>query len=300
MNLALHLKTIILMIKTLHKGFANYMCLLVMALVCFSFKGHKNYTSDNREFINKVFQSIRNVKTVRYNLKCTERIKGKLQHTESSVKLQITPRKLYLHIKGIEVLWIDGENNNEALVNPGSFPYINLNLEPEGALMRKDQHHTIHEMGYHYLQEILQEGYRRVGDKLDKYFMILGEENHNGRDCYKLSITSPEFGWTTYKVKKNETLISIARKLFVSEYMILERNPRLGTFRDVKEGMIIDVPITYSKLTLIMIDKEYFLPISNKVFDDKGLFEMYEYFDLKVNPYIAPEEFTRNFKDYKF
>jgi outer membrane lipoprotein-sorting protein len=276
--------------------------ILLLAFTCtsFCFTSRQKHTAGNKEFVNSIFQAIHNVKTLRYNLKCTERVNGKLQHTESSVKLQVAPRKLYLHIKGIEVLWIDGENKNEALVNPGSFPYVNLNLDPEGVIMRKDQHHTIHEMGYHYLESILMEGYRKVGDKLDKYFTIVGEDNHNGRDCYQLSITSPEFTWTTYTVKKGETMISIARKLFVSEYMILENNPKLGNFRDVKAGQIIKVPTTYAKLTLLMIDKETLLPISNKVFDDKGLFEMYEYFDVKVNTPIAPEEFTRNYKDYKF
>jgi outer membrane lipoprotein-sorting protein len=53
-------------------------------------------------------------------------------------------------------------------------------------------------------------------------------------------------------------------------------------------------------MTLLLVDKEYMLPVNNKVFDDKGLFETYEYFDLKVNPPIAPEEFTKTYKDYNF
>src|SRR5688572_17095578 len=103
----------------------------------FTRKAEPDY--NGRELVAKVFESIENVKTLRYNLQCNERINGRIQHTESQVKLQVAPRKLYLSLKGPEVLWISGKNNGNALVNPGAFPYINLNLDPYGSLMRKDQ-----------------------------------------------------------------------------------------------------------------------------------------------------------------
>ncbi|MCK6649188.1 MAG: DUF1571 domain-containing protein, partial [Bacteroidia bacterium] len=71
-------------------------------------------------------------------------------------------------------------------------------------------------------------------------------------------------------------------------------------YNDVKEGQVIKVPNAYAKMTLLLVDKEHLLPVNNKVFDEKGLFETYEYFDLKVNPPIAPEEFTKDFKGYNF
>jgi len=283
-------------------GFKRIQLIVVLSAVCFlttSFS-HKNAEEDDLVLINKIFNSIDNVKTVRYNLQCNERIKGRMQHTESQVKLQVSPRRLYLSLKGPEVLWIQGANNGDALVNPGAFPYINLNLDPYGLLMRKDQHHTIHEMGFHYLQSILKDGVRKAGDKLDKYFTVLNEEKYNGRVCYKLHISFPDFTWVPYTVKKGENLTSIARKLFVSEYMVLEKNSKINWYNDVKEGQVIQVPTAYAKLTLLLIDKELLLPVNNKVFDDKGLYETYEYYNLQVNTPIAPEELTRNYKDYNF
>jgi outer membrane lipoprotein-sorting protein len=260
----------------------------------------KETEEDNKEFIARIFNAIDNVKTLKYSLQCNERIKGRMQHTESKVKMQINPRKLYLNIRGVEVLWVAGMNNGEALVNPNAFPYMNLNLDTYGSLMRKDQHHTIHEMGYQYLADILRDGMKRAGDNLDKYFKILGEDKHNGRDCYKLSISFPDYAWVNYTVKKGENLTTLSRKLRVSEYMVLENNPKISSYNDVKEGQVIKVPNAYAKLTLLLIDKEYMLPVNNKIFDDKGLFETYEYYDLQVNPYIAPEEFTKGYKDYRF
>lgn len=257
-------------------------------------------TDELAELVNSVLSSISSIKTLRYNLSCNERINGKMAHTESSVKLQLSPRKLYLSLRGPELLWMQGENNGNALVNPDAFPYMNLNLDPYGQLMRKDQHHTIHEMGMHYLADILKDGVRKAGDKLGKYFMYLGEEKYENRTCYKLSISFPEFSWSNYTVKQGETLVSIARKLYLSEYMILENNPEFSWYTDVKAGQVIKVPSAYAKLTLLMVDKELMLPVSNKVFDDKGLFETYEYHGLILNSTIQAEEFTKQCKDYHF
>jgi hypothetical protein len=268
-------------------------------LISFRYK-KSNTFSNNRELIDNIFEAVDNVKTLRFNLQCNERIKGRMTHYESKVKLQVSPRKLYLSLKGPEVLWIQGQNNGNALVNPGAFPYMNLNLDPYGSLMRKDQHHTIHEMGFQYLADVLRDGMKRAGDKLDKYFVVVGEEKLNGRNCLKLAITFPDFAWTSYTVKKGENLTSIARKLRVSEYMVLMNNSKISWYNDVKEGQSIQVPNAYGKLTILLIDKEYLLPVSNKIFDDKGLYETYEYHNLEVNTNILPEEFTKGYKEYNF
>lgn len=278
-----------------------YLTAICICVLLASFSPQKKKVVYNsREILNGVLESIGKIKTMRYNLQCNERIKGKMQHTESQVKLQIAPRKLYLSLKGPEVLWLEGANDGDALINPGAFPYMNLNLDPYGSLMRKDQHHTIHEMGLHYLAEILKDGIRRAGDKFDKYFVILGEEKYDGRDCYKLSIAFPDYSWKSYTIKSGENITSVARKLHVSEYMILEKNSGVTGFNDVKAGQVIQVPDAYAKLTILLIDKTLLLPVNNKVFDDKGLFETYEYYNLQINPPIASEEFTKDYKDYNF
>lgn len=280
----------------------SYILLTLFVLVVCSFIKIKDADADkmtNELLIKQMFTAMDNLKTLRYHLQCNERIKGRMQHTESRVKLQTSPRKLYLYIKGIEVLWCEGTNNGNALVNPGSFPFVNLNLDPNGSLMRKDQHHTINEMGYHYLKDIISDGLSKSAD-MDKNFILLGEEKYNDRMCYKLSITFPDFGWSAYTVKKNETFVTIARKFHVSEYMMLENNPKYDSYTSVKQGDVIKVPNYYSKLTLLLIDKEYMLPVNNKVFDDRGLFETYEYYDMEVNKPIDQQEFTKNFKGYNF
>jgi len=250
--------------------------------------------------VDHLFKSVENIKTLKYNLKLSERIEGKIDGTQSYIKLQVSPRKLYLYMLGPELIWIEGQNNGNALVNPKAFPYFNLNLNPYGSIMRKNQHHTIHEIGFEYMANLMKGIVKKSGDQFEKYFVYAGEEKWNNRTCYKIIISFPEFAYNYYTVLKGEDLVSIARKLKVSEYMILENNPKVKDYYGVKEGDQIKVPNAYAKLTIMLIDKQFMLPVSNKIFDDKGLFESYEYYNLQVNPKIADEEFTKSYKDYSF
>ena len=275
--------------------------LLIVCLLMGSFGSKQPIIKyDSPSMLNEIIKSIANVKTLRYDLTRNERVNDKILLSESKIKLNVSPRKLYISMKTQEVLWIEGKNNGNALINPFTFPYINLNLDPMGALMRKNQHHTIHELGMEYIAEIIKNGMKHYGVMLYKHFVIMGEEKHFGRNCYKLSATFPDFKWLPYTVKKNETIISIANKFSVSEFMILEKKQGATDYKDVKEGEVILVPNVYAKLFFVMIDKEKMLPISVEIFDDKGLFESYEFYNLQVNSTILAEEFTEDYKDYHF
>src|ERR1017187_1324182 len=109
------------------KLYATGLCftMISIGLLLVSYTPKKQASNYNvHEILNKVLSSIDNIKTMRYNLQCNERIKGRMQHTESQVKLQTSPRKLYLSLNGPEVLWVQGTNGGDALINPSAFPYI--------------------------------------------------------------------------------------------------------------------------------------------------------------------------------
>jgi len=60
--------------------------------------------------------------------------------------MQIHPLKIYISAespgKSYEVLWLSGENNGDAWVHPGAFPYFTLSLNPEANTMKLG-HHSI-------------------------------------------------------------------------------------------------------------------------------------------------------------
>ncbi len=254
-----------------------------------------------KELILKSIKSIRDVKGLKYHLKITERGKKGYNFYESSVKFSRQPRLIYLYIKGIEVLWLQGKNKGRALVKPNAFPYINLNLDPMGNLMRQDQHHTLNEMGFDYFGNVIEYNMLKLGEKFDEYYTLAGEERINNRPCYKVIIENKDFAYIDYVIGENESITSIARKHFISEYMIVEKNPKFKDYFDIlKKGNVIKIPTWYCKTVVMYIDQLYFLPISVKVSDDKGLFEEYNYHFLQVNPKFEEGEFTRHYKEYKF
>lgn len=280
-------------------SFRTYFSLFFIFILSSYFAQNKD--NECKELMYKTIKSIQDVKGLKYHLKITERGKKGYNYYESSVKFNRHPRLIYLYIKGIEVLWLQGKNNGKALVKPNSFPFVNLNLDPMGNLMRQDQHHTLNEMGYDYFGTIIQYFMLQMDHKFDEVFSLKGEEKINGRVCHKVEIESKDFTYKDYTVGEGESITSIARKFFVSEYMIVEKNPKFKDYFDIlKKGQVIKVPNWYGKNVTIYIDKFYHLPISMKISDDKGLFEEYNYHFLQVNPKFEEGEFTRNYKDYKF
>ena len=94
-----------------------------------------------------------------YTMKKRERIGGEMQSQESTVKLNVNPFKMYLRQlspkDGLEVLYVQGENDNKAIINTNGFPWVNVSLDPMGSVMRDNQHHTVHQSGYAHLMSIL-------------------------------------------------------------------------------------------------------------------------------------------------
>ncbi len=250
------------------------------------------------ELINKIYVANDNIRTLRFTFISSERVDGKLTSTKSLIKFQTSPKKIYLNCKQAEILWLEDKNSNQALVHPHGFPYFNLNLDPDHSLLRKGQHHSVRHIGFDYLISIIKANSKEVIE--NRTFLYNGEEKLNDRFCYKITAFNQDFSFTDYKVKKQETMISIARKLHVSEYMILENNQQFSSYYGIRENDVIKVPTAYSKMTVLYIDKEYQLPIAIRVYDDKGLFESFEYNSLKVNTHIADEEFSKNYKEYNF
>lgn len=229
---------------------------------------------------------------------------GKYKSAETFLKVNVKPLKLYLQLlspsKGIELLWVEGQNSGDALINPNSFPYFNLNLSPNNSLLRNDQHHSIFAVGFTYTGTILKANIQQAGVRIKDYYQCHGKIKFDNIECYKIVVEFPDFKFVDYTVKKGEDIYSIAEKLHVNEFMILMNNPSVKSYNSIREGQKIKVPNSYGKKTIFFVDTKRYLPIYQEVYDDKGLFEKYEYYKLQVNPIIFEKEFTQNFESYGF
>lgn len=261
-----------------------------------------------QSFTEKALQemliSVNSVQTLRYKLKKTERVKGVNIVGEQIVKYANKPRQVYTYIlspnKGVEVLWREGKNNNHAYVNPNAFPYMNLHLDPYGSIMRNNNHHTVYEVGFDYIGEIVSHIAKQHKSDFNSIFKYEGEVKFDNKLCYKITINFTSFKYFNYLVKEGETINSIAKDLFVSDFMIRELNPKYGDSKEVKKGHLIIVPNAYAKKTILYINKENKLPVFQCMIDEKGIFGQYEFFDVIVNAPISKEEFTPEYKDYGF
>ncbi|MGP8215408.1 MAG: DUF1571 domain-containing protein [Bacteroidia bacterium] len=264
-------------------------------------KGSVNSVADSHSIINGLLSSISNVKTLSYWVVYSERLEEGNVHTDSSmVKIQCNPHKLYMKLSdGTEIIWAENASNGNAWVHPNYFPYLTVELDPDGMIMRKNQHHGVENAGYSYFGDILKQAADNAGKSFDSRFLYLGEILYNGAHCYKLVVLDPAYKYLPYKVSKGETVLSIARKLNLSEYMIMQHNG-LSSFNDISNGQTIMVPTNYGKEMTLYIDKATMLPLLLKVDDDRGLFEQYIFNHLKVNLAFSPYEFSKDNKEYHF
>jgi outer membrane lipoprotein-sorting protein len=275
-------------------------------LFVFLFNAFGSYAQSNTalSILNSMLTACDNVKTVTYKLKQEERFNGKMIYGEQDVKLLVSPFKVYMYThapnKGAEVLWVEGQNDGDALVSPNTFPYINLNLDPYGSILRKNQHHALFSSGFGMLTNIIRHGMKKAGDDFDKYFVYDGDIEWDGYSCYKINIEYDQYAIENYTVKNGQTLVEIADELAVCDYMLIELNEDVDDYDDISEAQIIKVPNVYAKKNIIYIDKSTNLPVMEEMHDNDGLFERYRLYNIRINPVIKEEEFTEDFSEYGF
>ncbi len=278
----------------------KYCVIVLIGLFSSGFHVYETAAPSCKDIMLRLVKECAEVQGLKYALKCSERTgPNQFNNFGSLVKLNRVPRKIYLNIKGTELLWIQGQNNGKALVKSSKL-FINLNLDPMGALMRQDQHHTIYEIGFDYISDILDYNIKNVGSKFDDEFKLIGEERMNGRPCYKIEVNSLEYSIRSHTVLKGESVISIARKFRISEYVIKKLNKGLEDTEILKTGSTIKIPSHYAKKVILHIDQLYYLPVAFKVYDFEGLFESYDYSSMIVNPKFEVDEFSKQYKAYGF
>jgi hypothetical protein len=279
--------------------------LLIIFLVSFlSGNVSAQATGPNKglKMLVEMIDSIKNIKTIRTSIKALERINNAYSSASSEIKVNVNPRKLYF--KGregkLEILYVEGVHNNKAVVKPHVFPYLTLTLDPRGNMMRKNQHYTIHELGFDFIGKTIALILNKDKENLAKNLSYIGKHEHNGYSCHMVIYETKTFPYYEYTVKKKETVTSIAFKQSINDYLLRTKNDLFNDFGYLKEGSKLQIPSMYCKKAVFYIDEKTMLPVSVSIYDDIGLFENYEYSNIKINKPFDDKEFTKDFKDYGF
>ncbi len=252
--------------------------------------------------VNQMLSALDAGKTYEYTMVQEERIDGKIHRNKIFTKIQETPKKVFIDNveganEGVQVLYVSGERDNKALVNK----MFGIKLSPFNSLIRKNQHHTILESGFGLLIGSIRDAKKRAQaqNAFDQVFQLAGSVTFDGKSCYKLILTDPTFTYESYTMQDGESLYSIAMKKKVCEQLIVEKNG-LGGFGSGKSGQTIQIPSSYAKKTILYIDKSNMHPIYQEMYDEKGMFEKYTFYDLKVNPSFTFKDFSEDNSAYDF
>jgi hypothetical protein len=276
--------------------------LVLCALVALSFINRTNNADVKpAKILAHMLDTIKAIKTLRVHINATERANTGFLTAQSEIKLQSAPRRLYFinRQKKLEILYNPSETSNKALVKTHVFPYITMNLDPTGSLMRKNQHYTINELGYEFIGTSMSLTLSKDKEGINN-MKYIGMVSKNGYNCYLLQYENKNYEYTEYTVQAKETASSIAIKLCVNDYLLRDKNNLLNDFGYLKKEKKLLVPTLYCKKAILYIDQKMYLPVSISLYDDKGLFENYDFHNIEINKHIKPEEFSRSYKDYTF
>lgn len=250
------------------------------------------------QLVMRLRHAIDNLKTLRCRVHAQERLGTKYTQANSVLKLAYAPLRVYLrNKKGVEVLWVKGENDGDAWVYPNSFPYVTLSLDPNGTLMRRNQHHSVLDAGFGAIADVLRGSVHRPDHSFERSFRYVGDTVVNNRPCHQLRSDFPQFRYVSYTAGKGETVAQVADKFGCGEYRVMERNG-LAADAIITTGKVLQVPNAYGRRTLICVDQKLFLPLLIRADDDKGLFEEFKFLELVANQPIPAMEFTKEFKEY--
>lgn len=251
------------------------------------------------KILSVMFDSIKNVRTASYNIKALERIEGKYSTANSFVKIQTKPKIIYFRNekKKLSILYAEGENNNMALVKAKMLFNTTLKLDPTGSVMRKNQHYTIMNLGFDFIGKTIATALIKEKEHLATELKYLGREQLNNMEVHKIGYLDKNYSITDYIVGEGESVSSIAIKLNLSDYAIRSYNDLHSYHGTIKKGRILKVPNNYCKAMTLCIDTKTGLPVGITTIDEVGLYENYEYYNLKINPVFSKSDFDLFQKD---
>ncbi|MBC8083363.1 MAG: DUF1571 domain-containing protein, partial [Hymenobacter sp.] len=122
--------------------------------------------------MSRLTSNIATLKSLRCNVRAQERLStGKFQQARTAMKMTFNPHRVYLkNVKGLEVLWVEGQNDGDAWVYPNLFPYITLSLDPNGSIMRRNQHHSALDAGFGIISDLIHGSAQRRDQSFERSF----------------------------------------------------------------------------------------------------------------------------------
>lgn len=264
------------------------------------------FAQDPAVIMNKMKTAIKNMNQSTFDLKSKERFGSTYKTKNLQFRVQENPRRVYMKDldTGVEMLYVVGWNNNKAYINPNGFPWINVSLSIYDSKVVAENHHTVKDAGLGFVNVLLsgfESTVKKAGMSIEQLYTYKGEVMFNGRACHRIYIIPPSgFKYISYTTDRDQNLVQLARRIVASDYLIKEKNSKISYGRKIKKGTTLSVPNAYASKVIVYIDKETYMPVVQMLYDERGLFEKYEYKNINRHPHFGSDEFTTNCKKYGF
>ncbi len=282
------------------KTFLLFIIAGLVVLSSFSLRRVGNYDQQPVKIVLAMLDSIKKIKSYEFNLKALERVeKGEYLSAESYVKLNVYPKALYFRNekRKISIMFVSGTNENKALVKAKSLMNAAISLDPYGNMMRKNQHYTIHELGFEYFAKTMTNALLKDKTHISQNLKVIGKKIIGGKPCIGINFEDPNFTYFDHVSEKNESVSSLATRFNISEYQIRLKNELHSFYGTIKTGTKLKIPSNYCKRMVMYLDEHTLLPVTITIFDELGLYENYEYIDVKTNKKFTSADFGKFYKD---
>ncbi len=240
---------------------------------------------DAHELVIATISKARAVQSAAYTIANTERIHGKLLSGTQQIRYNREPLQVqmtFVHPSpGTKVSYDALSKPGKLVYDPVGFPFMKLELDPFGSTARNANHHTIYEIGFEHIASLIESVY-------DHHKTVTLFPIDDGSPTYTVSITSRYRGFKDYKVGPEETTRSLAQKLNVCEYKIVELNEDVEDYGHLKEGILVAIPDNYAHDLILEIDKSTLLPAKIRLSDELGLLASYTISEIELGIKVEP------------
>lgn len=256
------------------------------------------------ELLQKAEASIKTIQDYTGYMEKQERFIDGLGKLEKTTFKFARPFKVYVKFlnvyNGREAIYVAGRNDNEVKVHKGTFPDINVNLDPQGGMAMEGNHHPVTDFGLENTIRISAANLRKALKRGEGEFQVTDGGQVNGRSVWRIEAKVPKDGHFV-TAQDDETLWHIAKRTGQDMYLIMYTNKDYDDPDDPDEGDKVFIPRYYGGRSELLVDKENFLPVKATTWDWNGrLYETYSYYDMKYNVGLTDRDFDPDNKAYNF
>ncbi len=260
--------------------------------------------AEAKKVIDAFLAAHKSLKDTTYILDKLERMRdGEVVEETLLVKLRLEPYAVYLARqkpkKGMEALYKQG---GKMTGHTGSFPDFTLNIDPEGSLAMKNQHHPIYATGMQDIVRRLKQALKLAeGSAPEATIRKVADQKVDGVSATCIEIDAAKAGHRQIKAKDDETLYQLARRTDSWPYLIYANNVGIDDLDDeLDEGEPVFVPRGYAEKSLFCFDPTTGLIMREIYRDKKGVWEQYDTRQRQVNPGLTAKDFDQKNEAYDF